>query len=148
LHKRLTKEITHMKRTLAITFLASMLISAVSGAYAQSKSTATIPFNFRVGSALLPAGSYEIKHTQSNLIWFRNLDGQGAAAVLASTTSGDTAPVETLIFNRYGDRYFLNETVSKNGVGQMTFGPTRLERSVKTEEANLQPERQVLVATK
>lgn len=137
-----------MKRTFAFTFLASMLITAASAVSAQSKSTATIPFNFRVGSALMPAGSYEILHVESNVVSLRNLDGHGNAIAMATTTTGDTAAVVKLVFNRYGERYFLNETVSKNGAGEMTFGPTKLEKSIRAEEASVQSEEKVLVATK
>ncbi len=137
-----------MKRTIAITFLASMFVMAASVATAQSNSTASIPFSFRVGSALLPAGSYEITHIRSNVISFRNLDGHGNAFAMATTTTGDTAAVVKLVFNRYGDRYFLKETASKNGTGGMTFAPTRLEKSIRVEEARLQTDEQVLVATK
>ena len=137
-----------MKRTIAITFLSSILAMAATAAFAQGSSTATIPFNFRVGSALLPAGSYEIRHLEANVVTFRNLDGRGSAIALATTTTGDTAAVSKLVFNRYGERYFLNETVSMRGAGEMTFAPTRLEKSIQAEEAMLATEGRVLVATK
>jgi len=137
-----------MKRTIGIAILAATMGMALSSASAQSKSKATIPFNFRVGSTLMPAGLYEIRHVEANQIWLRNLDGRENAVVLSTTTTGDTAPVEKLVFNKYGERYFLKQTVSAAGKGEMTFSPSTLEKSIRAEEASRNTEERVLVATK
>jgi hypothetical protein len=142
------KEMTHMKRTIAIAFLASTMVMALSTASAQSKAKATIPFNFRVGSALLPAGSYEIDSSQTRVIWFHSEDGHSNAAVLAVSTSGETKAAEKLVFNRYGDRYFLSETRNASGESEMTFARSKLEKSIRSEQASRNNEGQTLVALK
>jgi hypothetical protein len=144
----LQKEMTHMKRTIAIAFLASAMIMSLSSASAQGRSRATIPFDFRVGSALLPAGAYDIESTDSQAIWFRSLNGHGAAVAQAMTTSGETKPVVKLVFNRYGNQYFLSETLTADGESDKKFAPSKLEKSVRTEEASLNGERHVLIALK
>jgi hypothetical protein len=142
------KEMTHMKRTIAIAFLASTMFMALTSASAQGKSKATIPFNFRVGSALLPAGAYVIESTDSRVICFRNENGHATAMAVAMTTSGATAPATKLVFNRYGDQYFLSETLTASGESQKKFAPSKLEKSARAEEARLQTEGQTLVALK
>jgi len=137
-----------MKRTIAIAFLASTMIMALSSASAQGKARATIPFNFRVGSALMPAGSYDIESTDSRVIWFRNQNGHATVAALAMTTSGETAPPARLVFNRYGDQYFLSEALKANGESEKKFAPSKLEKSVRAEEASLKAEGQTLIALK
>lgn len=139
---------THMKRIIAIAFFASTMIMALSSASAQGKAKATIPFNFRVGSAVLPAGPYLIEYTASRVVWFHSQDGRQHAVVLATTTNGAIAPPEKLVFNRYGDRYFLSETLASSGESEMTFAPSKLEKSIRTEEANLKSAGQTLVALK
>ena len=52
-----------MKRNL-ITILSLVVMSMifnVTGAYAQSFAKADVPFAFNVGTAQLPAGTYEVK---------------------------------------------------------------------------------------
>ena len=137
-----------MKRTIAIAFLAAVVGTAVSSAAAQSASNVTIPFAFHVGSTLMPAGNY---HVQSmNGLWFclYNQDQQESAAVQATTTSGSTAPAKTLVFNRYGERYFLRAILDRRGECEKTFGPSKLELTTRAEEASLKNEGRVLLAAK
>ncbi|HUH64212.1 MAG TPA: hypothetical protein VLZ50_14495 [Terracidiphilus sp.] len=136
-----------MRRTIAAVFLASTMIWALSSASAQTSARANIPFNFRVGSALMPAGSYEIKCPQSGVISFYNRDGHGSALAVATTKKGTLAPVK-LVFNRYGDRYFLSQTLAASGESEMTFAPTRLEKSIQVEEAGVDTNRHILIALK
>ncbi len=137
-----------MKRTIGIAIFAATLGMALSNASAQSKSTATIPFNFRVGSALMPAGAYEIEYTQPKVVWFRSLDGHESALALATTTSGDAVPPAKLVFRKYGNQYFLGETRTSSNESEMTFAPSRLEKSIRSEEASRRDEGQILVALK
>ena len=51
-----------MKRIIAATLLATASLMAHTGASAQTKLRATIPFDFTVGNDKLPAGTYEISH--------------------------------------------------------------------------------------
>lgn len=137
-----------MKRTIAIAFFASTMIMALSSASAQGKAKATVPFNFRVGSALLPAGAYEFESTDSRVLWIRYQNGHANAVAVAMTTSGETAPASRLVFNRYGDQYFLSETLSASGESQKKLAPSKLEKSVRAEEASFDSEGRVLVALK
>jgi hypothetical protein len=140
---------TEMKPTIAIAFLASTMLMALSSASAQSRSaTANIPFNFRVGSALMPAGAYDIESTDPRVLWFRNRNGHDTAVAVAMTTAGTTAPPVKLVFNRYGDRYFLSETLTASGESDKKFSPSKLEKSIRTEEASLNDESRSLIALK
>jgi hypothetical protein len=142
------KEITAMKRTIGIAILVATMGMALVTASAQSKSKATIPFSFRVGSALMPAGTYIVEYTQPKVVWFRNLDGNESAVAVATTTTGDAAPPVKLVFNRYGNQYFLSETRAPSGESEMTFSPSKLEKSIRTEEASRGDAGQSLVAMK
>ena len=137
-----------MNRTLKIAFLASAMLTAVCSASAQGKAKATIPFDFRVGSALMPAGSYQIEYSDSNKVWFHRLDGRENAVALANTTVGDVAPPAKLVFNRYGNHYFLSETLAANGQDEMTFAQSKLEKSIRAEEAAAKNEGRTLIALK
>ena len=89
----------------------------VQGAQAQSSSTcprlvATIPFEFKVGKATLPPGDYEIQcsssRTDSKVLQLTR--GQSVRAMVqASAVMGKSGKASTLVFNRYGNEYFLDQ---------------------------------------
>ena len=97
---------------------------------------------------IFDTGSYEIESTQPRVILFRNQNGHENAVAVAATTSGSTARAKKLVFNRYGDQYFLSKTIAADGEDEMTFVPSKLEKSVRAEEASLKTEGETLIALK
>jgi hypothetical protein len=71
---------------------------------------ATIPFDFHIGDAALPAGEYIIYvQPGGRLVAFRNELGKPAAFV--PTTPAERSRNESagmIVFNKLGDSYFLN----------------------------------------
>ncbi len=71
-----------------------------------------VPFEFRVGDTRGPAGEYEVSKTLSpRAIQISSFDTKTTLTAL-HTPSGTTNPTvhpNALIFNRYGDIYFLRE---------------------------------------
>lgn len=103
--------------------LAVMIVAAGASAKAQSlnyRLTANIPFDFSVADKKLPAGKYWVSRAQQS---------QGDMIVQIRSTEGNanvlrlTIPVNTLhpmssaslIFNRYGNEYFLSKVWPKGG---------------------------------
>ena len=119
--------------------LAVMTIIAASvSANAQSlnyRLTANIPFDFSVAGQKLPAGKYRINRAQQ---------GNGDMVVQISSTDGHsnitrlTIPVmanrpaenSKLVFNRYGDEYFLSEIWPAGGVTGRELHKSRAEREL------------------
>lgn len=68
-----------------------------------------IPFEFSAGTTQLKPGVYTIKRISENLVTLKNVDDKSAAILNAPVNLGSTdiAATERLVFNRYGDRYFL-----------------------------------------
>ncbi len=69
-----------------------------------------VPFDFRVGSSHLSAGHYRVLHAGSHLVLLQKDDGkaQGMIPVTVSNVPS-REPVSKLVFNRYGDQYFLSQ---------------------------------------
>jgi hypothetical protein len=69
---------------------------------------ATIPFEFRVGNTVMPAGQYRVQQA-SSVLSIRKQDGEPKGAMLLTSPASRKAKSEqkTLEFNRYGDVYFL-----------------------------------------
>jgi len=102
-----------MKHSLLLTLTLSLLLSAAA-AHAQVDLKATIPFDFQVGSKVLPAGSYKItSDTVSGIVQVRgNAEALGENAVMVSFAVGGgniRAGHSKLVFQKYANRYFLSE---------------------------------------
>ena len=137
-----------MNRKIAIALLAAIVNVAIATASAQNIAKANIPFNFRVGTAPMPAGEYRIEPTQAGVVWISSVDGKSSAVLLAQTNTGSTSAPAKLVFNKYGDHYFLSELLRANGDPQMTFSQSKFEKRLRTEEASLANEGRTLIALK
>lgn len=104
-----------MKRIAAIAlFFAAMLAGFVSAppVYAQNLAVLThvrIPFAFRSGSRLYPAGTYTVRVTANGLLQIQGNSVSGNTMLRPHDFSGKQADRTKLIFTRYGNRYFLEE---------------------------------------
>jgi hypothetical protein len=89
---------------------------------------ANIPFEFRVGEKLMPAGEYSIYQSDSVLRLRQN--DHGYAAVTALTYGVDQQSENPgLQFSRYGGSYFL-ESVSNPGFTARAVIKTREEQEL------------------
>lgn len=101
-----------MSKKISWLLVAVTLFAVLAGpaVFAQSSTVVKmdVPFEFRVGGQSLPAGEYCIVPKSPTLINVRSKDGHQSAialtnAVQATRTSNDGK----LVFNRYGNLYFL-----------------------------------------
>ncbi len=110
-----------MKSTRLTSILGSSLIASALAigslastqvASAQIPSTmaeVTIPFDFQNGSQALPAGTYRISVATNHLI---RLQGSGSAGGFVMTHDAmrtRAAKQGTVVFDRYGDKYYLHQ---------------------------------------
>jgi hypothetical protein len=96
-----------MAALMALTAMASTRV-----AQAQELLVVNIPFNFVAGNMTLPAGEYSIKVSapERTLLLIDRKDA--AMSSFMNTDAVATTEIQTeskLIFNRYGDRYFLSQ---------------------------------------
>src|SRR5258706_7126559 len=116
-----------MKRLSLATGL--FLAMACSSLHAQSMNLrANIPFDFRVGDKLMPAGEYTINHLAEGVLAVRERSGAHAGAMLLTlpTSRKVAATKGGLEFNRYGDTYFLAKILTPDSQdGRALFKSTR-----------------------
>jgi hypothetical protein len=83
----------------------------VAGVQAQTPSRVevNIPFEFSAGKTTLKPGVYTIKRMSGNLVTLRNVENKSSAILNAPVNLSSTKvdATERLVFNKYGDRYFL-----------------------------------------
>ena len=103
------------KRTFLFAMLLAALLPVMSiRSVAQNREmVADIPFNFTVCSQQMPAGKYKVRpmtSASSNLLLVRSEDGDFAEITCTrDVQSSKRASEGKLIFNRYGNQYFLTE---------------------------------------
>lgn len=103
-----------MKSKLAMVSVAAVLLVGASTFLAAETIKpfiqANVPFEFRVGSQVMPAGQYQIVHydTVASLL-VRSVERKTAILVISSASGTNTGVVARLVFHRYGDTYFLRQ---------------------------------------
>ena len=136
-----------MKRNLFGMLTTSTLALLISVPLsAQTIAKATVPFDFTVGRAHLPAGTYEISPLAQAVILIR--DSRTTKSVLTYFNSkepsrGHSTP--KLVFHRYGDKYFLSQVSRGNGGAVMQLPTSKLEEEVRIAGSSV-PEKTVIAA--
>jgi len=138
-----------MKRMTAIAFFALATLVATGSAVAQEHAVkATVPFDFTVGNAHVPAGTYTISpadQRDSNLIMLRNETGK-VTILAAAYADGKQPQTGKLVFDKWGDRYFLREVLCANSGMNLELPASRSEKKIASQEAMLPHDSQVFIA--
>ncbi len=130
-----------MKNLKQLVVAAGFAVLACTGLHAQSiDMRATIPFDFHAGDTLMPAGEYVI-HAQDPWIILKHLDGGKAAGALMTNAAsrGNSTGDSRLVFNRYGDTYFLTTVWNQSsGEGRQVPETARQKELAKRGEVPVQ----------
>jgi hypothetical protein len=94
----------------------------------------TIPFQFRAGDAKLPPGNYII-HTVDNaglkIMEISSADGSTSALFEVHDAEANSTPAKSeLIFNKYGNRYFLAKLFDEGNPNGSAVDESRYEKKV------------------
>jgi hypothetical protein len=92
----------------ASTACAMLAVSCFSGQLDHETITA-VPFDFMVGTNHMPAGTYDVTTDQSMVLIRGEENGSAAFALAISASADKTQEQAKLVFNRYGNRYFLSQ---------------------------------------
>ncbi len=139
-----------MKRIIATSILTiASFIAAGEARAADHEVEATVPFDFAVGNHVLHSGIYRIgANVGSNMIEIRSRDGQ--ASVIAATLGDYMRPAKggELVFDRYGNQYFLSEVLCPAASINVKLPISKMEKKVRVQNAMLHSSSQTLVAIK
>ena len=127
--------------------VGAVAVLGASGLYAQTKTTATIPFEFTVQNTTLPAGEYTMSAASKfhDVMAIGNVETRKTIFVLAPSNVSEYkgAPGKSVVlFHRTGDRYFLAEVKTDAVRGHVS--PSKAEREL-TSEGGGQPLAAVIV---
>ena len=119
----------HTQVLIALTLFAGLMVPATQAQSIMLK--ADIPFNFVVGDKQLPPGEYHVKQTHPSLTLIQSHDARSLAMVLTTATQArKISDVGKLVFNRYGDQYFLSKIWTPSSDTGREVRKSRLEREV------------------
>ena len=106
---------------------------------------ADIPFQFHADDAKLPAGKYIIRmvdNTDLTIMEISSEDNSVSALFEVRDAEASAAPAKTeLIFNKYGDRYFLAKLFDEGNPNGSTVDESRYEKRIS--EANVEAQTHV-----
>ena len=133
-----------MKKQIARTFATALgllfVIAAGSVAHAQGarRAVVEVPFEFLAGQERLPAGRYTVRPASQDggkLMHIRSEDGRINAVVLtnAAGVAAPKAAGSSLVFRRYGDRYFLAQVFIKGAADGRELAPAGAEKNLRRE---------------
>jgi len=98
---------TVMAGVVALTMMGSARVAS-----AQGPMVVNVPFAFAVGNANLPAGEYSVKASEASrtLLLINRSNPEASVVIAANTAEGTEIQSRSrLVFNHYGDRYFLSQ---------------------------------------
>jgi hypothetical protein len=97
--------------------LGTLALLAAVSAFGQQKIRVNVPFEFHVSAVVLPAGQYEVNvgaHNMQSLVSFDCSASQAQATTTTFPIGGgaDALTEGRLVFNKYGETYFLSQVWS------------------------------------
>ena len=134
-------ERTRGRHALLPLFLTLLFAMSFSPARAQAQIIgnleADVPFQFHVRNTTLPAGRYMIHELEGSdlmVMQISSADGKKSALFDVESAQAKTTPGKSeLIFNKYGDRYFLSEMYDEGNVDGSRLSPSRDEKRASKE---------------
>jgi hypothetical protein len=122
-----------MKRNLiGILSLVVMSLMLNATANAQAFAKADVPFAFKVGSAQLPAGTYQINAAGDTTVVIQNLKtSAGALSTIRHEYARETGA--KLVFHRVAGQYFLSEIWRGAGSAGIVIPPSNQEKKLQRE---------------
>jgi hypothetical protein len=113
-------------------FLGLLLMSSLAPVYAESLKF-EVPFDFVATQGTLPAGEYRVSPNEPAQGVVRLVSSTGASAAICLThaiQSSRPSNTAKLIFNRYGNHYFLSQVWSPGTDRGQVLRPSKAEREI------------------
>ena len=123
------------KQFLALATFVAFIALAVGSVQAQTgyRIQTNIPFDFTAGETSLRAGSYSVEMISDNALLLRSIAGKKTVLLLTRATEPGGKDQARIIFNRYGDRYFLSQVCVSGGDVGRELHPSGAERRLAKE---------------
>jgi hypothetical protein len=139
-----------MKNILCLALLSAVAAVPVLSASAQEeRASVTVPFSFHAGNSTLPAGTYIVTtDTMRHTISLASLDLRIHAGAIGMDDSWGNRRANLVVFQKYGNQYFLHRVVRSDVDSAIFLTPTKAEKQARRqiERAGLAIDDPVIVA--
>jgi hypothetical protein len=125
------------RSVLAIALLGAASCFSLNAQIGVATMFADIPFEFRMGSSVMPAGRYTIAQGPG-VLKFATVDHSKAAIVLVQATSRMSKGSPALLFNRYGDEHVLSTVWSTDLRSGQRLPVSRYEKELVSRAGGVQ----------
>ena len=137
----------------ALMMLALALVVSVPMTQAQARVQANVPFAFSLDqNSTMPAGVYEISSDSSKALIVRNLDTKQARLLAASmhveASQASGTPHARLVFQKYGDQYFLSQIWDGQSHTGIAFPESKREKELQMAGSGASQPELVVIAMK
>src|SRR6266478_4321677 len=139
------KSRSSVQRLLSLLVLSVFALTIFAGkAHAQivGDLDVDIPFQFHAGNTKLPAGKYRIHmldNTDLTVMEITSADGSTSALFQVQESDANAAPAKSeLIFNKYGNRYFLTKLFDEGNPSGSRVVESRYEKQMSKAAADAQ----------
>ena len=127
---------------LAASVVVLVTMAAATKTQAQTNQfTADIPFDFNVGREQFPAGEYTVRclnpSSDVKVLQLRKTDGETSVMLHTNSIVGRINRKSRLVFNRYGNQYFLSQAWLVSESLGMQAVKSRQEKATAKEMARL-----------
>ena len=123
---------------LACALAVAGFATAVPAVAQGQRFTVEVPFEFQNGAQHLPAGTYNINVESQHMISLRTAS-TGGFAMTNPTESSKVSQTGKVIFERYGDRYFLHEIKLAGSTSGVRCVKTRSEKQLQVAQLAVPP---------
>ncbi len=89
--------------------IGSLVSTQVASAQSSTMAEVTIPFAFQASTQVLPAGTYRVVSQSDHLIRIQGHGSTGAFLMTHDATKATAPDHGSLVFDRYGDKYYLRQ---------------------------------------
>ena len=140
-----------MKRIPTLSLFILAALSAIPAARAQGVVLkADVPFGFSVGDTAMPAGEYMISSPSSDVIRIASVGKNISATVSSLHGFNDAGQGSKLVFQKYGDHYFLHRVLCSRATSLNVDIPTWNAEKIarRNREAKLDRGETILVAAR
>ncbi len=102
---------------------------------------ANVKFDFQIGDRIYPAGAYRIESISTdNVLLITSVgDANKKQIILAGYSNGSKGQTPKLVFQKYGESYFLTQIFFDSGEWGYSIRPSRRQRETETTLASRLP---------
>jgi hypothetical protein len=116
-----------------------MLLSSLMAAQSLSSShvVAQVPFDFMVNNKIIPAGECIVQAVDldARIVTIRNVAAKKSLLARSSHEEANKSDSTVLVFNRYGNRYFLSEIRLEGSAETYKLSESRVETELRAQNA-------------